>query len=924
MKKHLSRRTLSCIALASTLLLGCAGESTDSLIASAKAYLDKNDKPAAVIQLKNALQKDPESGEARFLLGTTLLETGNAPAASIELRKALAAKHPQEVVLPPLARALLREGQAKKVTDDYASTRLTQPAGAADLSTTLALAYAAQGRESEARQALAAALQAVPDYPAARVVEARFKLAERDFTGAMTLLDAAIAKAPLDHDAWQLRGDVLLYGESKPLEALAAYRKSVALKQDSVQAHKGILTILMASEDVDAIKAPLDDMKKALPRHPQTRYFEAQYAVRQRDFKAAKEHIDQVLRVAPDSVEALQLAGAIEAQTGALLQAEKHLARAVSLAPESTVARRLLTETYVRSGQAAKALEIAQPLADKGSPDANTLALVAQAHLLNGNAKQAEELFAQAAKLDPSHVRSRVALALAQVGKGEVKKGVAELKAAAQADASGFADLALISVHLRRSEWKPALEAIGALERKQPDKPLPLNLRGGVQLALKDEAGARKSFEQALVIDPAYFPAVARLAALDINAKQPDAARKRFERVLAADPKHVQALLGLAALEARAGGSAEAVSGKIANAVELNPGEAAPRLLLIEQHLRTKDAKAALTAAQDAVSALPNNADLLDALGRAQTASGQANQAIATFTRLATLEPKSARPHLRLAELHTAEKNSDAAIQSLKRALAVSPGLLAAQGGLMVLHAQAKRPKEALAIAREVQKQRPDEAVGFALEGDLEASQKNWDAALAAYRTALKAPGSDELAPKLHATLIAARKTDAADSFATTWIKEHPKDVRFHFYLGELASRGGDSVRAETHYRAVLAQQPENAAALNNLAWVTNKLGKPGALALAEKASALRPGEPNLMDTMATILASENQVAKAVELQKKVVELQPNNPVFRLNLAKIYIKAGDKALARSELETLAKAQTKFGGQAEVAELLKTL
>lgn len=394
--------------------------------------------------------------------------------------------------------------------------------------------------------------------------------------------------------------------------------------------------------------------------------------------------------------------------------------------------------------------------------------------------------------------------------------------------------------------------------------------------------------------------------------------------MLAVDPKHVQALLGLAALEARAGGSAEAVSDKIADAVELNPGEAAPRLLLIEQHLRTKDVKAALTAAQDAVSALPNNADLLDALGRVQTASGQGNQAISTFTRLATLEPKSARPHLRLAELHTAEKNSDAAIQSLKRALAVSPQLLAAQRGLMVLHAQAKRPKEALAVAREVQKQRPDEAVGFVLQGDLEASQQNWDAAVASYRTALKSPRSDELAPKLHATLIAGGNTGAADAFAVTWIKEHPKDVRFHFYLGELASRGGDSARAETHYRAVLAEQPENPAALNNLAWVTNQLGKPGALALAEKASALRPGEPNLMDTLATILASDNQVAKAVEVQKKAVELQPNNPVFRLNLAKIYIKAGDKALARSELETLAKAQPKFGGQAEVTELLKTL
>ena len=52
-------------------MVGCADD-PEALVASAKALLAKNDNSAAIIQLKNALQKDPDIAEARFLLGKAL------------------------------------------------------------------------------------------------------------------------------------------------------------------------------------------------------------------------------------------------------------------------------------------------------------------------------------------------------------------------------------------------------------------------------------------------------------------------------------------------------------------------------------------------------------------------------------------------------------------------------------------------------------------------------------------------------------------------------------------------------------------------------------------------------------------------------------------------------------------------------------
>lgn len=536
----------------------------------------------------------------------------------------------------------------------------------------------------------------------------------------------------------------------------------------------------------------------------------------------------------------------------------------------------------------------------------------------------AEASFARSAKLRPGDPKSRTALALTHMAKGQVDTAFGELEAIASADPGTSADLALISAQLKRRRFEAALKAIDRLERKQADKPAAPYLRGIAQIGLKQHEAARKSFEQALRKDPAYFAAASQLAKLDLQEKKPDAARNRFEQVLKARPGSADAMLALAGLKAASGGSRDEVGALVAEAVKLDPSAAGPRLTMIGHHMAGNKPEQAVAAAQEAVAQSPNNPQLLDALGRAQLAAGDTQQAIATFNKVSALLPESPAPLLRLADVHMAAKNNEAAAQHLKRALTLKPDLLEAQDRLSLLHRSTGRFDDALAVAKTVQKQRPKQAAGLILEGDVEAARKNWSAAAAAYRGSLNLEGGAMAAIRLHVALLQAGKRDEAAGFSLGWIKDHPKDAGFLLYLGESSLVRGDDAAAEGYYAKVLEIQPSNVTALNNIAWLLNKHKKPGALAYAEKANELRPNQPILLDTLAQVLAQQGNIDRALDLRRKAVELAPANGFLRLSLAKLYVDAGKKADAKSELQRLAASGDKFPKQSEVQELLKAL
>lgn len=905
------------------LLLGCGRGSETKMMADAQLALDRGDLTASSVLLKSAIQINPDSAGARFLFGKVLLHIGDLHVAEVELRKALELKYPEADVAPLLASIVLARQNYALVIRDYASKSLSDPQRQADLAAVVASAYDLSGQHDTAVSMIEEGLRKAPDNIALQLAQARFAVDKGGADVALKVVEDVIKKAPRSADAWRLKGDLLGLANGPSAESIAAYRMALSLQPDNIYAISRIIGIMLAENNIAGAKEEFAAIQKMHPLHPQTRFLQASIALANGKPANARELLTQLMSQVRDNPMVLQLAGAAELQLNSLTQAETYFSKYLSLAPTSIQARQMLALVRLRRGDPNGALQTLRPLLDAGSADSEILALAAQAHLAIGNYRDAEAFFIRILRVNPDDVKTQISLALSHLNNSD-KAGFDELQQIAAKDKSTLADLALVSARLRLGDLEGALLAVEGVERKMPDKPLPFELRGRVQLLRHESGLARQSFVKALTLDSVYFPSVTALAQLDISERQPDAARKRYESFLKSDPTNVGALVALAGLRAKMDGNANDAAELLGRAVDSSPNDPAVRLLQIEHWLFRGHVKQAVEAAQVALAANPNDVLLLDALGRAQMANNLLSQALVTFGKLVSLQPASAIPQMRLASAYIQLKNSDAAERALRRALEVQPDLLEAQQGLIALAVQAEQPKKALQYAQRVQRLRPKDSIGFILEGDVSLAMNDPTAAASAFQVGARLSGGGVAAVRLYNLLKVKKSKSDADHFSADWLKQYPKDVRLRFFLAEEAVRDNNWALAERYYKEIVSLESGNAKASNDLAWILAKLNKPGAVALAERALVLSPDNPIGLDTLAFALAGENKLARAIEVSKSAVRLAPDVPLARLNLAKIYLQAQDKKNAKAELDELVKISKQYPERQEVMDLLKTL
>src|SRR3954462_14980567 len=177
------------VLIASLALAACAQNDPATLVASAKQYIAKRDYNASIIQLKNALQKDPNNGEARYLLGFASLENGDVASADAELGKARELGYAAEERAVALARTRLAKGEFAKVVTEFGSTKLASSKLQAELRATVGAPMLSQNRIADAEQVFNEAIALDAGSATANLGLGRIAASRRDFGTAAKHVD---------------------------------------------------------------------------------------------------------------------------------------------------------------------------------------------------------------------------------------------------------------------------------------------------------------------------------------------------------------------------------------------------------------------------------------------------------------------------------------------------------------------------------------------------------------------------------------------------------------------------------------------------------------------------------------------------------------------------------------------------------------
>jgi putative PEP-CTERM system TPR-repeat lipoprotein len=315
--------------------------------------------------------------------------------------------------------------------------------------------------------------------------------------------------------------------------------------------------------------------------------------------------------------------------------------------------------------------------------------------------------------------------------------------------------------------------------------------------------------------------------------------------------------------------------------------------------------------------------ELSSQVGTVLLDAGRFDEAVGRFRDAVDADPRNPLYLLNLARAQLALDQSDAASESIQRALDVRPNWLPAVSTQVLIDLRAKRADKALATVQSLRKSAPDNARFAMLEGDVRMAAKQFTEAVAAYADADKLKPSAASAIRLHQARRAA-SMPRAEASLIAWLGLHPEDVTVRTVLAQFYLRGSQLTDAASEFEIVSREQPNDAAMLNNLAWIYQELGDPRALATARRAHELAPSNPAIADTYGWILFSRREPAAALPLLEAAARVAAQDPEIQYHYAAALAASGRKGEAREALRKAMAARTEFKSRSEAEKLLARL
>ena len=656
------------------------------------------------------------------------------------------------------------------------------------------------------------------------------------------------------------------------------------------------------------------------PHSPQTLLLAARIQLARGDLPHGVDELQRVVSVAPDFVQARVLLGAAFLQQSSPEQAEQQLQAALRLAPNDVEARKLLATVQLKLGEPQQALSVLTPALDEEALDPQLLALYGKAARLSGNSHALLDALRRAVQQHPADQNAQLNLARAYLASGDDAKALALLQ---KPSANGDLQRDSLLITALQDVRGPVVAEmqVKRLLAVSPSNSGVLTLAADFFARNGNLTQARTLLAKAHAVDPHNASVLIDLANVEEATGDIAGAQHQLQGALVHQPKVLPLRLALAGALLKAGSFAQARQVLQAAGAHAQPavGFGLARVALAQGDLQAADA-----ALDRAVATQPNNAALVAAAGMLLMQANQFSGALARFALATHMAPDNANYWLRRAQAQLALNQSLAARDSLERAERIRPHWLPVVGGLALIDLRQGKGQAALRRVDALVKREPDAPGPLALRGNLELAMHQPAASARDFAAVFRLRPSGVAAVKLFQAQQAAHAR-APQSVLQNWLAREPGDWQVREVLAnfDLLIAHQDA-RAVKEFKAVLAQSPNNVAALNNAAWAMGKIGDPDALSTAERAYRLAPKSASINDTLGWILARSGHSAQAVAYLHRATQLDARNPDLQYHYAYALAKIGQVHQARTILHKILAGSAPFASRQAAQRFLARL
>ncbi|MBZ4418169.1 tetratricopeptide repeat protein [Myxococcus sp. RHSTA-1-4] len=343
---------------------------------------------------------------------------------------------------------------------------------------------------------------------------------------------------------------------------------------------------------------------------------------------------------------------------------------------------------------------------------------------------------------------------------------------------------------------------------------------------------------------------------------------------------------------------------------EANGGDLELAFLVAEAYAQKRDEARAIDTLKKVLAREPKSAKAHHALGNLHQEAGRADDAAAAYAAALEADPKHAASAVELAAVELlVRKDGEKGTRAVESALAedvqsaLGPAELARARGLKgVALFQQHKPKEAEAELKAALEKDPDSAFTKAQLARVLRAQRNYEGALPLY-TDLAAKDADSLeyTDGHITTLVMTGKMQAALDAVKKASERFPNEARIAYLYGRIEDALDKLSEAEGHYkRAIAADANLVEASLYLGRFYLRQRRNAEARVQLELAASKAPDEAGVRAGLGELALAENNTLLGQQEFERAVQLDPNLADAHLGLSRVALLSGDLEKAKEE------------------------